>query len=184
MNKILAIPFFVLFSFSAFAAAPAPAPTDKKITLSIELMRLMKVDQTMQSMQGQVRGMMEQQFETYATCDAAQPVIREFSSEVTDELMSQLTDESLKVDIAAIYADVFTTEELQGIIDFYRSPLGGKMIERMPDLMQRSMQITQSRMKAMMPELQSLSEQYAPRIREAAESCEQATESPEPASAE
>ena len=50
----------------------------------------------------------------------------------------------------------------------------------MPELMQRSMQITQGRMKSMMPELQALSEEYGARIEAAAKTCEQASEADEP----
>ena len=180
MKRFLATPFVLLFCFSTFAAVPAASSTDEKITLSIELMRLMNVDQTMQSMQGQLRGMLEQQFESYSTCDAATPVVREFSDALTDRMMGYLTDESLKVDIAAIYADVFTVDELRGIVDFYHSPLGKKMMERMPELMQKTMLITQDRVKSMTPELQSIGEEYGARIRAAAKTCEQGSETTEP----
>ncbi|MGB0132521.1 DUF2059 domain-containing protein [Dokdonella sp.] len=158
---------------------PAAPPTDEKITLSIELMRVMNFDQTMRTMQSQMRGMMEQQFESFAKCPSAQPVMREYSGALTDQIMGNLMDESLKVDVAAIYADVFTVEELRGIVDFYHSPIGRKMVERMPELMEKSMLITQDRVKAMVPELESLSERYASRIREAAKTCEQDSDATE-----
>ena len=180
MKKLFVPALLLLICGSAAAAPSAAKPVDEKITLSIELMQIMNFDKTMQSMQGQMRGMMEEQFKSYAACEAAQPVLEEFSGRLTDRMMGYLTDEELKVDIAAVYADVFTVEELRGIVAFYHSTLGKKMIERMPELMQRSMQITQGRMKSMMPELQALSEEYGARIEAAAKTCEQASEADEP----
>jgi uncharacterized protein len=174
---------FALCSSTVSAAAPKVAPvakpTDQKILLSIELMKLMNIDQSMRSMEGQMRSMMEQQFESYSTCEAAKPVLHEFSTAFTDRMMSFMADDDMKVDMAAVYADVFTLEELQGIVDFYHSPLGKKMIDHMPELMQKSMLITQGRIKAMMPELQSLGEDYGARIRAAAKACPQTAESDE-----
>ena len=184
MKKSFAFLAVLLISVSASAAPTAKKPVDERIALSIELMQIMNFDQTMQSMQGQMRGMMEEQFKSYATCEAAQPVLREFSGKLSDRMMGYLTDENLKVDIAAVYADVFTVEELRGVVDFYRSPIGKKLVERMPELMQKSMGITQDRMKAMMPELKALGEEYGARIQAAAKTCEQAAGADETASEE
>ncbi|SFN33959.1 DUF2059 domain-containing protein [Dokdonella immobilis] len=184
MKKLYVFALLLLICGSAAAAPSAAKPVDEKITLSIELMQIMNFDKTMQSMQGQMRGMMEEQFKSYAACEAAQPVLREFSGKLSDRMMDYLTDENLKVDIAAVYADVFTVEELRGVIDFYRSPIGKKLIERMPELMQKSMVITQDRMKAMMPELKALGEEYGTRIQAAAKTCAQGAEADETASEE
>ncbi|MEZ5522695.1 MAG: DUF2059 domain-containing protein [Dokdonella sp.] len=145
MKKLFVPALLLLICGSAAAASSAAKPVDEKITLSIELMQIMNFDKTMQSMQGQMRGMMEEQFKSYAACEAAQPVLENFGR-LTDRMMGYLTDEELKVDIAAVYADVFTVEELRGIVVKLSCTLGKKMIERMPELMQRSMQITQGRM--------------------------------------
>ncbi|MDT8390480.1 MAG: DUF2059 domain-containing protein [Lentisphaeria bacterium] len=53
-----------------------------------------------------------------------------------------------------IYAEVFTTKELQDLIDFYLSPIGQKMIEKQPQLMQATMQKMQVEMGKIMPDLQ------------------------------
>jgi uncharacterized protein len=161
---------------SAFAATLEEKPVDEKITLSIELLQLVHFDDTIKNMQGQISAMLEQQFESYSTCESARPVLHEFSTELTEKMMGKLSDEGMKVDVAAVYADVFSVEELREINAFFKSPLGQKMIEKMPELMQKSMLITQSRMKSMMPELQSLGEQYGARIRAAAKTCEQVSD--------
>jgi|GEM_PF-524441 len=154
----------------AFGAG-ATHPADGKTKLAIELMEISHYDQNMKAMQGQIAAMMEQQFASSAKCDAAQPTIREFSKAMTDKTSAVLFSDDLKVDIASVYAEVFSEDELRDVIAFYKSPLGKKLLDRMPELMQKSMQISQQRMQSVMPELEKLGEDYGPRIREASESC-------------
>jgi len=171
----LVLTVLVLSLAWSYAGAKTPAPAgDAKTQLAVELIQVTHFDRNMQAMQQQVRTMLEKQFESEATCAAAQPTMHEFSSAVADKLSGTLSKEDLKIDVAAVYAEVFSEEELREIIAFYQSPLGEKLLDRMPELMQKSMQITQDRIRPMMPEFEKLGEQYGPRIREAAKQCESA----------
>ena len=53
-----------------------------------------------------------------------------------------------------IYAEVFTAEELQGIIKFYESPAGQKFVVKQPQLTQVTMQKMQAVMAEIMPQIQ------------------------------
>jgi hypothetical protein len=125
----------------------------------------------MQQMVGQMQAMMEKQYESYGTCPASSAVVHEMSAKIGEKVTGVLTSDAMKVDIASVYAEVFSEDELRATIAFYTSPLGHKLLERMPELMQKSMQISQDRMKDVMPEVQKLGEEYGERIREAAATC-------------
>jgi hypothetical protein len=153
------------------AAGPTPKAADSKTGLAIELMQATHYERNMQAMQSQIRTLMQAQFAELEECAAAKPVMREFADAVTDKLNATLMSEDLKVDIAALYAEVFNEEELREITEFYRSPLGRKMLDRMPELMQKSMQVSQERMKPLMPELKKLGGEYAERIQKAGATC-------------
>jgi uncharacterized protein len=157
-----------LTMFAGFAQAAAPDP---KIKLALQLMDVTHMDAMMKTMQEQMRGMFQNQFSSSETCAAAKPLVDEFSEKLSDKLVGTIGSEDFKVDIAAVYVDVFSATELQELIDFYHTPLGQKMLTRMPELMQKTMLLTQTRMKALQPELEALSGEYAPRIREASQSC-------------
>jgi uncharacterized protein len=43
--------------------------------------------------------------------------------------------------ILDLYANAFSEEELRGLIDFYKSPLGAKALEQMPALMRQGMAV-------------------------------------------
>lgn len=53
-----------------------------------------------------------------------------------------------------IYADIFTEPELRELIQLYQTPTGKKLLTSMPDIMNRSMQITQKQLQPHLPELQ------------------------------
>lgn len=55
-------------------------------------------------------------------------------------------EESLKGlynDIADIYMESYTEEDVDAILEFYRSPVGQKMLEETPKIMEKSMQLGQ-----------------------------------------
>ena len=50
---------------------------------------------------------------------------------------------------------MFTEDELQDLIDFYKSPLGQKMLKKQPELMKATMQKMQVEMSKVMPKIQA-----------------------------
>ena len=63
---------------------------------------------------------------------------------------------SLKQDIINMYAREFSESELKQLAAFYRTPLGIKLNQKMPVLMQKSMTIGQERVQAHQSELQKM----------------------------
>ena len=105
----LVLTVLVLSLAWSYAGAKTPAPAgDAKTQLAVELIQVTHFDRNMQAMQQQVRTMLEKQFESEATCAAAQPTMHEFSSAVADKLSGTLSKEDLKIDVAAVYAEVFS----------------------------------------------------------------------------
>jgi len=68
--------------------------------------------------------------------------------------MRKFTWEKMKGMFVDIYAEVFTVEELEGMIAFYESPIGRKFIKKQPQLTAATMQKMQVLMQEMMPEIQ------------------------------
>ena len=57
------------------------------------------------------------------------------------------------------YMNVFDEHEIRDIIVFYRTPTGQKLLDRMPQLMEESMRVTQRMMQDFAPRLQALQEE-------------------------
>lgn len=66
--------------------------------------------------------------------------------------------EMLKMDwegmFAEIYSEVFTDEELQGLIDFYKTPIGQKFLKKQQPLQIATMNRMQQEMAKVMPKIQ------------------------------
>jgi hypothetical protein len=56
---------------------------------------------------------------------------------------------------AEVYAEVFTAEEIDGLIKFYKSPLGQKLLAKEPQLTKATMAKMQVEMAKIMPKLQA-----------------------------
>ena len=65
----------------------------------------------------------------------------------------------LKPMFVQIYAELFTEEEINGIVSFYKSPAGKAMIEKMPQMMQRMMPMMQKLMGDLQPEIKKIIEE-------------------------
>ena len=54
------------------------------------------------------------------------------------------------------YKKTFTQQEIKGMLDFYKSPAGHAVVNKMPELMQNTMQGMQANMSVILPKLQQL----------------------------
>ncbi len=76
-----------------------------------------------------------------------------------DLFMKEISWDNLKEDYISIYAETFTEEELKGLVTFYKSPVGRKFIEKQPELMKRTMEISQEKMMELIPKMQELAKE-------------------------
>ena len=78
--------------------------------------------------------------------EAVQPMMREFFRE-------HLNWSSLEPEYVRVYTEVFSERELRDLIAFYESPLGQKMLDKMPVAAARTQAIMMERMQRGMPKL-------------------------------
>lgn len=72
--------------------------------------------------------------------------------------------EAIKADLAAIYAETFTAEEMNVLAGFYRTPVGRKSIKAMPELIARGSRYGQQRVQENISDLQAMVAEEAKRI--------------------
>ena len=122
-----------------------------------ELMSLMKMEQ-----------LLEQSIEQMLQLQIQQnPGIAPFRDIMLSYLQRQMSYDRLKPDMISLYENAFTPDELQGLIDFYRTPVGQKSIEVMPGLMAEGAQLGAARVQENIGELQAEIEAEAKRLQEA-----------------
>ena len=94
------------------------------------------------------------------------PSLKPFKKIMSDFLNKYMSYENLKPMMVEAYAEVFSKDELQQLIGFYRTPTGRKTIKKMPELMSRGAQIGALQIKENMVELERLIAAEAARIGE------------------
>jgi len=59
-----------------------------------------------------------------------------------------------------LYTDTYSEEEINGIVAFYKTPAGAAMIAKSPELSTKSIQLVQSKMAAVQPQLKQMVEDF------------------------
>ena len=78
------------------------------------------------------------------------PAVRQVLREFMDE---HFRYEDLEPEMIRMYTDLYTEEEIRGMTAFYRTPVGQRVIETLPELSAASQRMAQTRLQAAMPQL-------------------------------
>ena len=84
----------------------------------------------------------------------------EFRRKVLDLLRASETWTALQPDFVKLYSDAYSEEEIDGILAFYRTTVGRKMLAKTPELTEQSIAISQRRSAQLAPKIQELLDQF------------------------
>ncbi|MBW2282737.1 MAG: DUF2059 domain-containing protein [Deltaproteobacteria bacterium] len=86
------------------------------------------------------------------------PDISPRAYEIVEETVREMLRQGMATELADeavnVYARYFTEQDLRELLEFYRSPVGRKVIENMPAVMAESMQVGQRWAERISPKLQ------------------------------
>ena len=100
---------------------------------------------------------LDQSIDAILTMEIQQnPALQQHAAALRAFFARHMSYESLKPDLARIYADAFTADELDEITRFYRTPTGAKTVRLLPTLMQQGAQLGVERVQAHSDELNAL----------------------------
>ena len=138
------------FLFAALPFAPAMAQSPDAIAAARELMTVTKASDRMKTimpsiMQAMKAAIVQDRPDVERDYDTLVPVLLQAMNEHLDEMLDQ---------IAGIYARNFTVEELHEITAFYRSPVGQKVVQRLPGVMAESLALGQQFGRSVAADLQ------------------------------
>jgi hypothetical protein len=143
MNKLLLLALLVLAARPG-AAQQAPAPPSASHVQAAE--RLLEVSDAENALRKGMQRTMEMQ--------AAQNPVLASMRDIMDEFYAtHLSWEKMKPEMVRVYTSTFSESELRELTAFYQTELGRKMVERMPEVMARSAEMSQRIMQEHMPEL-------------------------------
>jgi len=165
MKKIVMLmAAFLAFVTVTIAADPVDATKNK--ALAEKLVDTMKLSQTMtRSLDMMKKMQMDMMSKRLKGKDLQN--MEEFNRSMMELVSRELSWENLKVPFINIYAESFTTEELDAMIKFYESPIGKKLLDKQPELQQKAMQLVQSIMMRLMPEMEKMAKEFAEKQKKA-----------------
>lgn len=131
--------FLTILALSCALAVPAAAsaePTAKALALTKRMVEAMHVEDNMVPM---MRAMTRQQFDGVfaqqkGLNDQQKAAMSRALSETMDETFSGGLMQKMMEKLIPAYAEVYTEEELQALVDFYESPVGQSVLKKMPEL--------------------------------------------------
>ncbi len=104
----------------------------------------------------QVQQMFAQRFEQTKAPAAKKSVLDSYQAKANAALDNAIGWNKLKPDMIKLYTSTFTEQELKDLVAFYQSPLGKKVLEKMPQVTQQSAQLTQQKLESAVPVVNKL----------------------------
>lgn len=156
--KILSAPLLALVVSIAIASANLHAqetePVDSaRKAAADKLLRLFKIDQNIGAAFDQVQKMQSAMLDQQKLSEEAKERATRAMEESMKATREEFTWEKMGPMFVEIYAEVFTKDELDALIEFYDSPIGKKFIEKQPQLQAATMKRMQSLMMELMPKI-------------------------------
>lgn len=140
MKKILCLTLCIAGA-ALFAQAKTPAPADLKLCYDVLEAAEFEKQMTESGIQ-----MLNAQIQANPALAAYRPELEAFYKKC-------LNYQAMKEDVAKIYLQVFTPDELRQLIAFYKSPTGRLFLQKTPDLTVKVSMLTQEIIAKNMPEL-------------------------------
>ena len=163
-TRLLAV--LCLAALPTFACAATDAPPNEASVR--QLLEVMQVHKLLDSMMGQVEGVM-----TQATKQATQgqPITPDVQKQIDKgraeamAMMKEILDwNKLEPIYVRIYQKSFTQKEIDDLIAMYKTPGGQALLNKMPIVMQNSMAEMQQMMQPIMQRIQRMQQDVAAQI--------------------
>ncbi len=104
----------------------------------------------------QVQQMFAQRFEQTKAPESKKALLETYQAKANTALDQAIGWNKLKPDMVKLYTSNFSEQELKDLVAFYQSPLGKKVLEKMPQLTQQSAQMTQAKLEPAVPVVNKL----------------------------
>ena len=161
MRPVLAA---TVLALAALAASPAVYADEASKEAKIEEMfRITKIDRLQDQVMDQLRGALGNMLEQPSVPAEVKANRKELEDEVWAIIRKHVSFEKIKADYVRIYSETLTEDEIDSILAFYKTPGGRAMLEKLPILTKKGMEIGTSQMKDVGPEIQQAIEKFAER---------------------
>ena len=124
-----------------------------------ELMQITGVDSMVDAMYSQMEGMLQGMSQQMGVQPDEKSIYDAYHKKMVALMRTEMSWDKMKEPMTEIYLSNFNEKEIQGMLDFYKSEVGKATLEKLPVVMQQSMQVGQKLAQNMMPKIQGLAEE-------------------------
>ncbi|HQV31917.1 MAG TPA: DUF2059 domain-containing protein [Calditrichia bacterium] len=156
----------LFFCWMMFAVLAVYADENTHRAAVLELLEVTDVQALLDNVYGQVEQIMATTVQQMGVEESQRPVVEKYMKRMTEAMKAEMNWPKLQEPFVAMYMSVFTEAEVREIVQFYKSPIGQKVLEKMPLIMQQSMQISQQMMTGFFPRIQEIQQEMAAELQE------------------
>ena len=164
IGTIMRLPCLAVLACLLFAAS-ALADEKSHRQAAEELLAVTDTGSIMEQVQEQVRVMYSGITKDMDIPPEKQVVTERYMSRLGDLMAEELSWEKTKDQFIELYMTVYTEDEIRELTAFYQSPVGKKLLAKMPQLVQESMRIAQEHVKNVLPKIEALSNEMVAELR-------------------
>ena len=154
--RLVAAALVLVAIAGAARAAASPESVDR-------LMQAMKVQQQLDLVYSQslpaMENAMRQSLSQKMDSAEAERMFNAVMPKINAVIREELGWAKLRPDFAAIYAETFTQQEIDGLIAFYQGPIGRAFVNKQAQLTQRSMKLMQQKMGPVMQKVMRIAKE-------------------------
>jgi uncharacterized protein len=150
---------------AAVVSSVAAPPSDQSINEVLDVMNMPRtMDQILATMDQQMRvGMqrgLQQSLQGREPTAEQRAEVEKFQKKIMGIMRDELAFDKVKDIYVKAYRETFTQEEVDGLIAFYKSPVGKAYAEKVPVVMQRAGAEMQSRLGPMVQKLNTMQQEF------------------------
>ncbi|MEN6405658.1 MAG: DUF2059 domain-containing protein [Thermoguttaceae bacterium] len=169
---MLAAVLLSLGGWTAYGQEATPPKDPARTKLAEQLVEEMNVKGTVEKTFSMIKKMIPYQIEQMkkqspikdqdeAAAKKRQERFDKSVKKMMDMISAEMGWDAMKDQYVALYAETFSEEELKGLVEFYKSPVGRAFVQKEPELMERSMKLSQQKMMQLMPKIQAVCKEAA-----------------------
>jgi len=128
--------------------------------LAEELVRLMKVHESYEQARPQINAVLSNLLNAVEVSEEIRPEFMAFHEGQMEWISEATSWPKVKDKYIDIYADLFEARELEGMIEFYSSPVGRSVIDKTPRLNERMMNLSQEQVMELLPRIQADTQRF------------------------
>lgn len=147
---------------------PITAAETDKIKVADELLVLTNAEKTAAEIRGQMAAMLAAQIRNTSVPDSMREKLVRFQQQITDIVFEELSFSNMRPLYAESYAATFTLDELNGLVAFFKTPLGRAYVEKIPMLSKQIIALAQKQMANAAPRIKTLRDEFVAELKQEA----------------